>query len=239
MRYKYFFILFVLCSIKCSAQYFEGTITYKTVDKPETKFSLKYYDTTWVYTAKGNKVRYESSSQFFDKYYIQSDIKSGEISYYTIDTIQNYYEVVIDEAGEIYNFDTSKKYKRRKRKDENILGYNCKYYYTKGNYSYEIWITDSIIPEANSAGLFIRDKGVVLKRRYKSSKSEYITYAVDIEPKPISDELFKIPADCKPRKSSLPAAMIKYGVDEKSIPRDSLRNVKDTTKTKIDLGKWE
>ncbi len=60
---------------------------------------------------------------------------------------------------------------------------------------------------------------------------------VVIYPKLVSSALFKIPADCKLRKSNLPEAMRKYKVDEKLIPRDSLRQKKNSLDKK-DFGKW-
>ncbi len=234
--------LLFLFSIKCTAQYFEGTITYKTTDKPETEFSLMYYDKPEIYTVKGDKVRLESSAQFFDSYYIYSNTKSGEVASCEIDTVQKYYEILISDYDK-YDFETDKKYKRRKRKDENILGYNCKcyhYVYNTPSFTahYDYWITDSIIPPINSFGLFFKGKGVVLKRHYKSPRRETTVEAVAISHKPINPELFEIPADCKARKSKIPAAMKKkYGVDKKSIPRDSLSNEKDSI-YKINHGKW-
>ncbi len=245
MRIKFInliYVIFLLASTRTVAQYFEGTITYKTTDIPETEFSLMYYDKPEIYTVKGDKVRLESSGQFFDFYFIYSNTKSGEVVSCEIDTIQKYYEILISDYDK-YGFGTNKKYKRRKRKDENILGYNCKCYHYVSNSPpftaiYDYWVTDSIIPPINSFGLFFKDKGVVLKRHYKSSRRETTIEAIAISHKPISEELFKIPADCKPRKSKIPEDMEKkYGIDKKNIPRDSLRNIKDTT-YKIDYGKW-
>ncbi len=203
-----------------------------------------YYDKPEIYTIKGDKIRLESASQFFDRYFIYGNTKSGNIISYEIDTIQKYFEILIDEDCDTSNFETNKRYKRRKRQDATILGYNCKHYHYVFNEPplpiahYDYWITDSIIPRINSFGLFFKDKGVVLKRRYKSGKRETITEAILIQSKTISPELFEIPKDCKPRKSKIPKYMKKkLGVDEKYIPRDSLQNIKDTTK-KIDLGKW-
>ncbi len=235
------FAILFLFSIKSSAQYFEGTITYKTTDIPENRFSYLSCDTTEIYTVKDDKIRLESSGQFFDFYVIYSNTKSGDVVSYNIDTIQKYYEILISDC-DMSNFKTNKKYKRRKRKDKKILGYTCKHYYYVDNTPpfparFDYWVTDSIITKISGLGLFIKDRGVVLKSIFKSAGEEIITEAVAISHKPISEELFKIPADCKPRKSKIPEAMKKYKVDEKSIPRDSLQHIKDTTK-KIDLGKW-
>ncbi len=237
-------VIFLLVSTQTVAQYFEGTITYKITDNPETKFSLMFYDKPEIYTVKGDKIRLESLAQFFDRYFIYSNTKSGDGISYEIDTVQKYYEILIFDYDK-YGFETNKKYKRRKRKDENILGYNCKCYHYVFNKPplpighYDYWITDSIIPQINSFGLFFKDKGVVLKRHYKSAIRETTVEAIEISHKPINPELFKIPSDCKPRKSKIPQYMEKkLGIDKKEIPRDSLQHVKDTT-TKIDLGKWE
>ncbi len=239
------FLVFFLFSIKCSAQYFEGIISYKFTEKPKTEFGLMYYGKPIIYTIKNDKIRREHSEQFFDYYRIYSNTKSGEIISCEIDTIQKYFEILISkiEDGDLYSFHKyPKKYKKQKINKEQILGYDCKHYYTINNnfpipYRFDFWITDVIVPKINVAGLFIKNRGIILKSHFKSRASELIKEVVSIEPKPISSELFEIPADCKARKSKIPAAMKKYGVDKKSISRDSLRHVKDTA-TKIDLGKW-
>ncbi len=240
-KLKLTFVILFLFSIKCSAQYFEGVITYKITEIPEGRFSYFYCDTTHKATVKNDKVRLESSGEFFDKYYIYGNTKSGELIYSTIDTVQKYYTVLIDRVHGIYTINENpKKFKGKKRKNMKILGYDCKHYYVKSNYliphRIDYWITDSIIPQMNGLR-FIKDKGVILKSHFKSNLGETIIEVVAIESKPISPELFKIPADCKPRKSNLPEAMRKYKVDEKLIPRDSLRQEKSSLEKK-DFGKW-
>ncbi len=235
------FVILFLFSIKCSAQYFEGVIIHKMTDIPEGRFSYLYCDTTEIYTVKDDKVRLESSGQFFDSYHIYSNSKSGEIVSCKVDTIQKYYNVLINDADGIYIMDKHpKKYKSQKRKNMKILGYDCKHYYVKSNYlipsRMDYWITDSIIPNVNGL-IFIKDKGVILKSIYKSANRKYIDEVVAIHPQSVSSELFKIPADCKPRKSKIPEAMRKYKVDEKLISRDSLRQEKSSLEKK-DLGKW-
>ncbi len=235
------FVILFLFSIKCSAQYFEGVITYKMIHIPETRFTYLYGDTLFLYTIKGDKVRLEAAGDFFDKYYIYSNTKLGEIIYQTIDTIQKYYDIVISEKDTMssyYFYKYPKEYKSKKRKDKKILGYNCKYYrYVNNRYSFDFWITDSIIPNLNGPGVCIKNRGIILESHFESDRYKLIQKVVAIHPKPISPELFKIPADCEPRKSNLPEAMRKYKVDEKLIPRDSLRQEKSSLEKK-DLGKW-
>ncbi len=245
MKYIPLLFLSIFLSIGSSAQYFEGTITYKTTEIPSDKFTEMFFDTTWTYTIKDDKIRSEYDGQFFDYYLINSNTESGDISVNEIDTIKKIYKIVLikvkDEDYDTYSLGKTAKYKNKKRKNQKILGYNCKhYYYKKSNSRYDFWITDSILPKINGFGYFVKDRGIILRSIFETRSRVIIEEAVSIKSKKINPELFKIPADCKPKNSkSLIKAMKKYGVDEKYIPRDSLRNVKDTTKTKIDLGKWE
>jgi len=174
------------------AQYFEGTITYRTTIISNNELTHMMFDTLNIVSIKDIGLRKDKYAAFNNQTYLV--VKDKE---YWIDSIKH--KIRINDTRKGFLDSLHIRCKTKEKLNSKILSYNCKYYFTRSrNGSYMgYWVTDLIKPNVSGAAFFIKNKGIILKSHFKSNdgKLELIKEAILIDFKPIDPRLFDIPKD--------------------------------------------
>ncbi|HEX9614584.1 MAG TPA: DUF4412 domain-containing protein [Bacteroidota bacterium] len=195
-------LLFMLIPFFSSrAQNFEGVVTFNVTGQGQTR--------AFQYFSKGNRVRVEMEQAPGMTMVVLIETKSGSVTM-LIPQNNAYMEMNLDQIPSQAEDSAEAVDITETGKKETILGYECRQVFIRqDNREAELWVTkglgtfvqSTVNPRSQSAALKAIDREITSKGYFplrmitrSGGTEEHRTEVVSVSKKPLSDDMFKVPA---------------------------------------------